>query len=113
MNRRPQIVHIVHRFDFGGLENGVVNLVNGLPNACHTIIALTEASVIRERIRDKDVRVYALNKRPGTDPRAYAALYRLLRTLRPDIVHTRNYGALDCQLVATLAGVPRRIHSEH
>ena len=28
---RPLIAHIVYRFDTGGLENGVVNLVNRLP----------------------------------------------------------------------------------
>ena len=28
---RPLIAHLVFRFDYGGLENGIVNLVNGLP----------------------------------------------------------------------------------
>ena len=28
---RPLVAHILHRFDIGGLENGVVNLVNRLP----------------------------------------------------------------------------------
>ena len=27
----PMIMHIVYRFDTGGLENGVVNLINHLP----------------------------------------------------------------------------------
>ena len=40
-------------------------------------------------------------------------LFRLLRQLRPAIVHTRNLGTLDCTLVARLAGVPSRIHGEH
>jgi sugar transferase (PEP-CTERM/EpsH1 system associated) len=112
---RPLIAHVVYRFDYGGLENGVVNLINGLPEASfrHAIIALTEASDFRRRIRRQDVSVHALNKRQGKDPGAYMRLFRLLRQLRPAIVHTRNLGTLDCTLVARLAGVPSRIHGEH
>jgi sugar transferase (PEP-CTERM/EpsH1 system associated) len=112
---RPLIAHVVFRFDIGGLENGVVNLINGLPENeyRHVVIALTEASEFRERIQRSDVEVHALGKRPGKDPAAYWRLYRLLRRLRPAIVHTRNLGTLDCAAVAALAGVPHRIHGEH
>lgn len=112
---RPLIAHVVYRFDYGGLENGVVNVVNGLPDTAfrHAIIALTEASDFQRRIRRPDVSVHALNKRQGKDPGAYMRLFRLLRQLRPAIVHTRNLGTLDCTLVARLAGVPSRIHGEH
>ena len=112
---RPLIAHIVHRFDVGGLENGLVNLICGLPRADfrHAVIALTEATQFAERLGDAPVAVYTLDKRAGTDLGAYARLYSLLRHLRPAIVHTRNFGTLDCGLVAALAGVPVRIHGEH
>src|SRR5688572_26603196 len=112
---RPLIVHIVFRFDYGGMENGVVNLVNNLPAGefDHAIVALTEASEFRTRIRRSDVRVFALGKRPGSDLGAYVRLWRLLRKLRPTVVHTRNVGTMDCQVVAWLAGAPVRIHGEH
>lgn len=112
---RPLIAHVVFRFDYGGLENGVVNVVNGLPEALfrHAIIALTDASDFQRRIRRQDVSVHTLNKRAGKDPASYMRLFRLLRQLRPAIVHTRNLGTLDCTLVARLAGVPSRIHGEH
>jgi sugar transferase (PEP-CTERM/EpsH1 system associated) len=112
---RPLIAHIVFRFDYGGLENGIVNVVNALPPGefDHAIIALTEATQFATRVRRSDVRVYALHKRPGNDLRAYARLWRLLRELRPTVVHTRNIGTMDCQFVAWLAGVRRRVHGEH
>jgi sugar transferase (PEP-CTERM/EpsH1 system associated) len=108
------IVHVVFRFDYGGLENGVVNVVNGLRDCGfrHAIVALTEATAFTTRLA-KDVPVFALHKRPGKDPLAYWRLFRLLRRLRPAIVHTRNLGTLDCAFVAFLAGVPVRIHGEH
>jgi sugar transferase (PEP-CTERM/EpsH1 system associated) len=112
---RPLVAHVVFSLDYGGLENGVVNVVNGLPESTcrHAIIALTEVADFRSRIRRGDVIVQALGKRPGKDPAAYLRLFRLLRTLRPAIVHTRNLSTLEAALVASLAGVPRRIHGEH
>lgn len=112
---RPLIAHLVFRFDIGGLENGVVNLVNGLPESefRHVVIALTEATDFRLRIARDDVRVHEIGKRPGKDPKAYLRLYRLLRELQPDIIHTRNLATLECALVAALARVPFRIHGEH
>lgn len=112
---RPLIAHLVFRFDFGGLENGVVNLINGLPpeRFRHAVIALTEASEFRLRLRRPDAAVHALGKKPGKDPQAYLRLYRLLRALRPAVVHTRNFATLDCAPIARLAGVPYRIHGEH
>ena len=113
--RRPLIAHVVFRFDYGGLENGIVNVVNGLPAGefDHAIIALTEATAFAARIRRADVKVYALGKRPGNDLRAYLRLWRLLRELRPAVVHARNIGTMDCLLIAWLAGVPRRVQGEH
>ncbi len=111
----PLIAHIVFRLDYGGLENGVVNVVNGLHGQGafrHAVIALTEATRFRERLHP-DIAVHAIGKRPGRDLGAYARLFRLLRTLRPSAVHTRNFGTLDCAVVAALAGVPVRIHGEH
>lgn len=111
---RPLIVHIVFRFDYGGLENGMVNLVNGSANGKfrHAIVALTESTEFSRRLR-VDVPVFALHKRPGKDLGTYWRLLKLLRALRPFAVHTRNYGTLDCAVVAFLAGVPVRIHGEH
>lgn len=111
----PLIAHVIFRFDVGGLENGLVNLINRLPAGefRHAIIALTEVTEFRSRLRRDDVIIHALHKKPGKDPAAYLRLHSLLRSLRPDIVHTRNIGTLDCQLVACLAGARVRIHGEH
>lgn len=112
---RPLIAHIVFSFDYGGLENGVANLVNRLPEGSfrHVVIALTTANGFRGRIRRSDVAVHSLHKRDGKDPALYLRLYRLLKTLQPTVVHTRNLGTIEGAVIARLAGVPYRIHSEH
>ncbi|HRZ59779.1 MAG TPA: TIGR03088 family PEP-CTERM/XrtA system glycosyltransferase [Rubrivivax sp.] len=112
---RPLVAHVVYRFDTGGLENGVVNLINHLPESAyrHVVIALTEVTDFAQRIRRSDVRCIALHKPPGQTWWLYPRLLRLLRELRPAIVHTRNLAALEVQPAAWLAGVPVRIHGEH
>ncbi len=112
---RPLIAHVVYRFDTGGLENGVVNLVNRLPadRYRHMIIALTQIGEFRRRIERQDVEFVALDKPPGHALRLYPRLYRLFRENRPSIVHTRNLAALEVALPAWAARVPVRVHSEH
>lgn len=115
MQTAPLIVHIIHRLDVGGLENGLVNLINSIPRDRyrHAIICLERYTDFRKRITRDDVEVIALNKREGYDLALYLRLFRVLRKLKPDIVHTRNLATLEAQLVAVAAGVKVRIHGEH
>lgn len=112
---RPLIAHVMHRFDVGGLENGVVNLINHLPPEAyrHAVISLTEIADFRQRILRKDVQYFALKKRPGHALWIYPELFKLFRNLRPAIVHSRNLAALEVVVPAWAAGVPVRIHGEH
>ena len=112
----PLIVHLVYRFGVGGLENGIVNLVNRMPSRRwrHAIVALTEvSSEFAKRIERDDVRCIELSKRPGHLVRDYPRLYRILKDLDPAIVHTRNLAALEAVVPAWAAGAPVRIHGEH
>ena len=111
----PLVAHILHRFDTGGLENGVVNLINHMPAGAyrHMVVSLTEVTEFRRRLNDPTVECIALHKPPGQGARLYPKLWQLLREHRPAIVHTRNLAALEMQPVAWAAGVPARIHGEH
>lgn len=112
---RPLIAHVIYRLQVGGLENGVVNLVNQMPaeRYRHAVVCLSEATEFRERIERKDVAVYEIHKQAGNDPRSWRRLHRLFRDIRPTLVHTRNIGCLEAQVPAWLAGVPCRVHGEH
>ena len=113
---RPLIAHVVYSFHTGGLENGLVNLINHLPaeRFRHAVISLTTVSpVIRARIQRDDIEFIELNKQPGHSLALYPVLRRLFVQLAPSIVHTRNLAALEASLPAWLAGVPSRVHGEH
>jgi sugar transferase (PEP-CTERM/EpsH1 system associated) len=112
---RPLIAHVIFRLGVGGLENGLVNLINRLPaeRYRHAVVCLTDATEFRRRIERPDVTVHELHRRPGHDLRVPIAQFRLFRSLRPAIVHTRNLAAIESQIPAWLAGVPARVHSEH
>ena len=109
------IAHVIHRFDIGGMENGLVNLINHMPRDRyrHAIVSLTDSTSFRDRIERSDVDYYSLHKKPGQDLGLYVRLWRLFRRLKPTIVHTRNLASLEAVFPAALAGVPFRVHGEH
>jgi hypothetical protein len=97
LDPRPLVVHVVYRFDTGGLENGIVNLINHMPAQSyrHAVLALTKVTDFRRRIQRDDVEFIELNKPPGHGVWLYPRLFRLFRALRPAIVHSRNLAALE------------------
>jgi sugar transferase (PEP-CTERM/EpsH1 system associated) len=111
----PLIAHVVYHFGTGGMENGMVNLINRLPadQYRHAVISLTDHTDFRQRIQRDDVLFFDLDKQPGHDFSWMRRLYRLFRELHPAIVHTRNLNALEAQFVAAVARVPARVHGEH
>lgn len=111
----PLIAHVVFRLDVGGLENGLVNLINGLGSERfrHAVICLTDYTDFHRRITAPNVDLIALHKPPGNSLRTHARMLSLLHRMRPAIVHTRNLAAQEHQLSARLLGVPVRIQSEH
>ena len=113
---RPLIAHVVYRFDVGGLENGVANLINRMPHDRwrHAVVALTDVSGdFCRRVERSDVEYQALQKPAGHLISLYPRLGRLFRAIKPAIVHTRNMAALEATVPAWFAGVPVRVHGEH
>jgi sugar transferase (PEP-CTERM/EpsH1 system associated) len=104
---------VVHWLRLAGLENGVVNLINALrARFRHTVICMAEVGVLAKRL-PPEVRVIDLSTTVRRGPLFIFRLASLLRSLRPDIVHSRNWGTIDAVIAAWLAGVPVRIHGEH
>jgi sugar transferase (PEP-CTERM/EpsH1 system associated) len=111
---RPRVAHVIYRLAAGGLENGLVNLINQLPPglARHVVISLTDITDFSARIERDDVELIALNKPAGHGLWCYRKLAAVLRELRPGLVHTRGLAALEAAPLARYLGLPV-IHGEH
>lgn len=107
------IVHVVYRFGVGGLENGLVKIVRNLPDDRHTVVSLTDADPVQLDKVAGACEVICMNKSPGQGFAVLAQIFALLWRLKPDVVHTRNIGTLEVQVLALFAGVRGRVHSEH
>jgi sugar transferase (PEP-CTERM/EpsH1 system associated) len=113
MSARPVVAHVIHSLATGGLENGVVNLVNHAgADFRHVIVCMTGEGAMRDRLKP-GIEVFALGKRPGQDLGAVWRLVTLLARLRPAVVHSRNWPAFDAVPAARLAGVSVVVHGEH
>ena len=113
--RRPLIAHLISRLAVGGVEKGVVTLINQMParRYRHAVIALTCIEDYARHIQQPDVELVELGKRSGKDLAVFGRLRKVLRRMRPDILHSRNLGTLDSQWTAFVSGVPVRIHGEN
>jgi len=109
------VVHLVDALDSAHLENGLLNLIRHLPpeRYRHAIVCLHDRGDYQAGIREHGVDVVNLHKRDGGDFLHYLRMFRVLRRLQPDLIHTRNGSGLKAQIVAALAGVPLRVHAEH
>lgn len=112
--RRPQILHIVDNLGAGGLQKNLLALVEQTTDRfSHSICCVRDRGDIAERFEAASATVVDLDKAFGTDWSIPWRIAQHCRRLRPDIVHTRNWGAIDGVVGARLARVPIVIHSEH
>jgi len=111
----PLVVHLIYRLDIGGLETLLVDTINRMPAHAyrHAVVCLTDYTDFAQRITRPGVELYALHKPPGLGLSAHARLFKLLRRLRPAVLHTYNLGTIEYHATALLAGVPVRVHAEH
>ncbi|WP_164880847.1 glycosyltransferase [Aestuariirhabdus litorea] len=108
------VMHVIYRLAAGGLENGLVNIINRTqgPEMRHVVVVLSSASDFRQRLPN-EVPVHLLEKRAGNDFSLYGKIYSLIKRFRPDVFHTRNLACIEYQSIACYLRVPRRIHSDH
>ena len=111
-----RVLHVLLSLEPGGLENGVVNVINRLDRTRFesSVCCLKHAGEFARRIEDPRVAIHELHWRGGNDPRLALRLAGLLRRTRPHIIHTRNaepffYGFAGAKLARTQA----LVHSEH
>ena len=97
------------------MENGVVNIINGLQGETHrfSVACLTEAGQFRERLRT-DILIHELHKPAGLSLALIRKLQQVINRENADIVHTHNWATLVYSAPALkLARRGRILHGEH
>jgi glycosyltransferase involved in cell wall biosynthesis len=90
-SERFRVLHLVPSFGVGGAEQFVGHLMVGLSQT-HEVggVGLYPArnSPIEAKLIRANIPLWHLGKRPGFDPRMFSCLDRVLREVRPHVVHT-------------------------
>jgi sugar transferase (PEP-CTERM/EpsH1 system associated) len=108
-----RILHVLHAFSAGGLENGIVNIINGSPeHLVHELCLLSQSGEFVDRLK-RPVVVHEMNKQAGNSASLIFKLRELFKARHVDIVHTRNWAAFDGVMAACLTPGPVLIHGEH
>lgn len=110
-------VQIVQHLKPGGIETLSLDFCQQ-PGVTVYIVSLegSKKQSIKQwpRLQGYETRLYFLDKKPGWSLGCLYRLVKLLRRLKPAVVHTHHIGPmLYGGLAARLAGVPSLIHTEH
>ena len=107
--RRIKIIHVVRTLATGGMENIVRKLLDRL-----------DAEVFEQKVctlitsaKPPHEETICLNRATKRLEFLVPQLARVFMREKPDIVHSRNWAAIEAVLAARLCRVPAIVHSEH
>ncbi|MBE0484485.1 MAG: glycosyltransferase [Bacterioplanes sp.] len=97
VRKAVKVTHVIIGLNVGGAELMLKRLIEShldRPDIKHSIISLTDMGVLGEQLTKQGVAVYCLGMSSiMKGPVTFFKLRKLLRTLRPDVVHTWMYHA--------------------
>lgn len=110
-----RILHVLDTLGKGGLETGLVNLIHALDSNSfeHVVCTIRALGENAERLPAGRVKLICLRKTDRDSSFQIPTLVRIIRQVRPDIVHSRNWGALESVIAARFVRPCSTVHSEH
>jgi sugar transferase (PEP-CTERM/EpsH1 system associated) len=109
-----RILHVLDSLSLGGTELVSATLIERTEGRFqHAVCSLSGSGPPANCVANLTAPTTFLGKRRGHDWGLALRFARLCRTLRPHLVHARNWGTMDAVIGARLARVPAVIHSEH
>lgn len=95
------------------MENGLVNIINNTyDHFSHAICCVTHSGPSASKL-ETEIDIKEINKGKGNDFKLIWRMAQQIKSINPDIVHTRTWGATDGIIAAALARTPIIVHSEH
>src|SRR5438552_2611359 len=119
-NHRLRAAHIITQLELGGAQRNTLYTLGHLaPKRFAPVLLCGRGGILDEETKGAAwathfVRFLGRSVNPLKDPLAFLAIYRLLRQIKPHIVHTHSSKAgILGRVAAYLAGVPVIIHTFH
>lgn len=117
--RRPfaralRVMHVINSMAVGGTERVLLRVTAGLQEGFdHRVCCIRsyDPGFVCRSLRQEQI--MALDLPQARFSFFVPHLARAIRACKPDVVHSRNWGAIEAVFAARLAGVPVVIHSEH
>jgi sugar transferase (PEP-CTERM/EpsH1 system associated) len=108
-------MHVVDQLGKGGLENGLVNLIEHLDQTRfeHVVYAIRRLGPNADRLGSRGIQVICQGKRDTDSAIQVGSLARAIRQVQPEIVHSRNWAAVEAVPAARWFRKCAAIHSEH
>jgi len=111
-----KIVYTIGTLMVGGAEVFLVNLISNLNLSKYdvTVIVLDKENhtYLEERLHTLNVKVYFLEKKPGFSIRTFLKMTKLLKEIKPDIIHG-NIGGMIYSLPYIFLYKVKAIHTMH
>jgi sugar transferase (PEP-CTERM/EpsH1 system associated) len=112
---RVRILHVMDTLEVGGLENGVANLIQRMDSERfeHAVCTVRRGGSMTNRLPLDRVRIVNLDSAGSRFSSQVGSLARTIRAIKPHIVHSRNWGAIEAVLAGWWTGSCAVVHSEH
>jgi glycosyltransferase involved in cell wall biosynthesis len=111
-----RIAQVLFCLDVGGQETMVLHLTRELLARGHevTVVSMTPGGALRRDFAPASVVDAPRRPEGGVDPKVWLKMFRTLRKIAPDVVHTHAPAPLLYAVpAARLAGVRRIVHTSH
>jgi glycosyltransferase involved in cell wall biosynthesis len=100
-----RVLHIVHSLSVGGMEQGMITMLNSpfLAGSVHAVCTMRDAGVLADRL-PAATSLFPLDLK-GRRPTAFLKLAGLIGEFRPDVLHARNWNTwCDATLACVMSG---------
>jgi len=111
-----KILQVIPYFCFGGAETMCENLTYALTDMGHevTVVSLyQEQTPIARRMEAAGIRIFYLDKKLGLDLSMVSKLAKIMKQVRPDVVHSHLNVIKYTVAAAKLCGIRRCVHTVH
>lgn len=117
---KKKVLYVITKSNWGGAQRYVYDLATNLPKETFEVaVAVGGDGLLAERLKAARVASYPIatlqrDVSLAADLKSFGDLYRLFKTLKPDVVHLNSSKAGGVgALAARMAGVPRIIFTAH